>query len=277
MNRLYKIGEFAQLASVTVRTLHHYDRIGLLKPQRSPSGVRVYSLTDLERLEQIAALKFLGISLSEIKFLLKSSTPLTLLDSLDFQLKALQEKRTQIDSALRAIELATQSLRSGQATDASVLKKILEIIDMQPQENFMRKYYADQAWLDREKLAKETPLEVREERARSFLHLFAEMEASLDLDPTSETAQSLTQRWLLLADASSGDNAGIRDAWTTAWKDHDNWPVAEQEALLRGFGLDPNDRPASLQRFQRVITFLGQAISAQIKTNWRNLYRSKPS
>jgi DNA-binding transcriptional MerR regulator len=41
--------------------LHHYDRIGLLKPQRGSSGIRLYRLEDLERLEQIAALKFQGI------------------------------------------------------------------------------------------------------------------------------------------------------------------------------------------------------------------------
>ena len=42
MSGTYRIGEFAELAGVTVRALHHYDRIGLLKPQRSGSGSRLY-------------------------------------------------------------------------------------------------------------------------------------------------------------------------------------------------------------------------------------------
>jgi DNA-binding transcriptional MerR regulator len=67
MSRLYKIREFADLAGVTVRTLHHYDRIGLLKPRRSRAGYRLYFLTDLERLVQITALKFIGIPLHEIR------------------------------------------------------------------------------------------------------------------------------------------------------------------------------------------------------------------
>ena len=71
MSGTYRIGEFAELAGVTVRALHHYDRIGLLKPERGNSGNRLYRLQDLERLEQIAALKFLGIPLQEIKLLLK--------------------------------------------------------------------------------------------------------------------------------------------------------------------------------------------------------------
>ena len=81
MSTSYRIGEFANLAGVTVRALHHYDRIGLLKPQRGTSGFRLYRMEDLERLEQIAALKFLGIPLQEIKLLLKHG-PFTLADSL---------------------------------------------------------------------------------------------------------------------------------------------------------------------------------------------------
>src|SRR5579863_2937352 len=136
---MYRISEFAKLAGVTVRALHHYDRIGLLKPQRGNSGFRLYRL---ERLEQIAALKFLGIPLREIKLLLKHG-PLTLADSLHMQREALAEKRRLIDRAVVAIEAAEKGIRSGQITDASILRKIIEVIDMQPQENSMRKYYSD--------------------------------------------------------------------------------------------------------------------------------------
>ena len=55
MNKLYHVREFAQLAGVTVRALHHYDRLGLLRPSRTETGYRLYYLRDLERLEQIVA------------------------------------------------------------------------------------------------------------------------------------------------------------------------------------------------------------------------------
>ncbi len=92
MSTSYRIGEFAKLAGVTVRALHHYDRIGLLKPQRGSSGFRLYRMEDLERLEQIAALKFLGIPLQEIKLLLKHG-PLTLVDSLHVQRDGFSRKK----------------------------------------------------------------------------------------------------------------------------------------------------------------------------------------
>ena len=66
MNELYHAREFAELAGVTVRALHHYDGLGLLRPRRTQAGYRLYSLRDLQRLEQIVALKFLGIPLKQI-------------------------------------------------------------------------------------------------------------------------------------------------------------------------------------------------------------------
>ena len=70
-DHLYPPHEFAVLAGVTVRALHHYDRLGLLKPvSRTQAGYRLYSEHDLARLEQIVLLKFLGFSLKQIGELL---------------------------------------------------------------------------------------------------------------------------------------------------------------------------------------------------------------
>jgi DNA-binding transcriptional MerR regulator len=80
----YRVQEFARLAGVTVRTLYHYDRLGLLMARRTSSRYRLYSDSDLERLEQIVTLQFLGIPLKQIGGLLdgmkqtrfpRSSTP----------------------------------------------------------------------------------------------------------------------------------------------------------------------------------------------------------
>jgi hypothetical protein len=144
---------------------------------------------------------------------------------------------------------------------------------MQPQENFMRKYYAEQAWLDKARLTTETPAEVCEERSRSWKQLFAEVEAALDVDAASETVQALAQRWLFLADVATGGNDGIRDGGIRAWKDHENWPLAQQDALLGVYGLDLSERTASMHRVERVASFIGRAISHHVLSNWRTLYR----
>src|SRR5467141_3840255 len=89
---LYQAQEFAKLAGVTVRALHHYDRLGLLKPrQRTRSGYRLYSERDFARLEQIVVLKFLGIPLKQIRGLLEAESNLPAV--LERQQEILADKR----------------------------------------------------------------------------------------------------------------------------------------------------------------------------------------
>jgi MerR family transcriptional regulator, thiopeptide resistance regulator len=270
MTTSYRISEFAKLAGVTVRALHHYDRIGLLKPQRGSSGFRLYRLEDMERLEQIAALKFLGIPLLEIKLLLKRG-PLTLADSLHVQREALAEKRNLIDRAVLAIEAAEKVIQSGQTTDASILRKIIEAIDMQAQEKSMRKYYTEDAWIERERIRQQTPLETRQKNVQAMRQVFAEIEAGIDLDPASESAQDLTRRWLKLAEIAHGGNEAVRAGNIEAWKDRPNWPRDEQDRLLAGFGLDLDDRTASMERFEAVTKFIGRAVGHKMRANLPSL------
>ncbi len=68
---LLKVGELAQRAGLTVRTLHHYDAIGLLTPSgRSESGYRLYSQADVQRLHGIQTLRQMGFALADIDALL---------------------------------------------------------------------------------------------------------------------------------------------------------------------------------------------------------------
>lgn len=127
---LYQVHEFAELAGVTVRALHHYDRLGLLKPsRRSHSGYRLYGNRDLARLEQIVVLKFLGLPLKQIRDLLKKESGLS--ESLRRQRHVLADKRRQLDSAIHAIETAAQSLQPKQEPDWNLFKKIIKEIEMQ--------------------------------------------------------------------------------------------------------------------------------------------------
>ena len=72
----HTVGRVAELAGVTVRTLHHYDEIGLLSPsERSQAGYRRYDDHDLERLQQIRYYRELGFSLPEIATILDPKVP----------------------------------------------------------------------------------------------------------------------------------------------------------------------------------------------------------
>src|SRR4051812_4059433 len=66
-DKRWKVGALAQATGVTVRTLHHFDAIGLLSPvERSAGGHRLYTADDVRRLYRILALRQLGIPLTEI-------------------------------------------------------------------------------------------------------------------------------------------------------------------------------------------------------------------
>ena len=71
LERMWSVGDLAAVSGVTVRTLHHYDRIGLLPPSgRTPAGYRSYDEGDLLRLQRILAYRELGFSLDDIAALL---------------------------------------------------------------------------------------------------------------------------------------------------------------------------------------------------------------
>jgi MerR family transcriptional regulator, thiopeptide resistance regulator len=70
----YTVGDVARIAHVSVRTLHHYDKLGLLRPSgRSEAGYRLYASADLERLQQVLFYKELGFRLDEIRRLITSA------------------------------------------------------------------------------------------------------------------------------------------------------------------------------------------------------------
>jgi MerR family transcriptional regulator, thiopeptide resistance regulator len=107
---VYRTQQFASLAAVTTRALHHYDRPALLKPSgRSMSGHRLYRDSDLTRLEQIVILKFLGLRLREIGRPIKGQSPLV--ETVRRQQLVLAKKRQRLDAAIGAIEWAERSLQ----------------------------------------------------------------------------------------------------------------------------------------------------------------------
>jgi hypothetical protein len=70
-------------------------------------------------------------------------------------------------------------IRSDQVTDASVSRKIIKGIEMQPEENFMRKYYTEEAWARRSQILEEIPLETRERHREAWRQLFLQVESAL--------------------------------------------------------------------------------------------------
>lgn len=104
---MYHIKEAAQLSGVSAKTLHHYDKIGLLVPLKSENGYRSYSQEDLERLQVILYYKYLGFSLEKIAELLKEEKS-DLLPHLTRQLDYLTRERERLDTLISTLQKTIQ-------------------------------------------------------------------------------------------------------------------------------------------------------------------------
>ncbi|MGY1644041.1 MerR family transcriptional regulator [Geodermatophilus sp. SYSU D00703] len=107
------VGEVAALAGVTVRTLHHYDRIGLLSPSgRTPAGYRQYSPADLDRLHQVLLYRELGFPLEEVATLLDdpSADPA---EHLRRQHRLLLDRRDRTQAMVAAVEKEMEARAMG--------------------------------------------------------------------------------------------------------------------------------------------------------------------
>ena len=107
------VGEVAGLAGVTVRTLHHYDRIGLLSPSgRSAAGYRLYAPADLDRLHQVLLYRELGFPLEEVATLLDdpSAEPA---DHLRRQHRLLRERLERTRAMVAAVEKEMEARQMG--------------------------------------------------------------------------------------------------------------------------------------------------------------------
>ncbi len=271
LDRHYKIHDFAKLAGVTVKALHHYDRLGLLRPGRTEAGYRVYRESDLETLEQIVALKFLGIPLKQIAAVLKRKAQLP--DALRVQRRALEERHELLRRAIRAIQAAEDSLASGQPLDPAILKKIIKVINMQDEIAVMKKYYSEESWERHKHYYENGP-------SPEWRQLYRDGEALLGTDPGSEAAQALEARWFELSRrAYYGDPEVVTDS-PTAWMDREHWPpvmkqrmaefkIEEVTDFIKLAALWPQKRFFSEEAWARLIRIREQSVE-QHSRMWRD-------
>jgi DNA-binding transcriptional MerR regulator len=114
----HTVGEVAKLARVSVRTLHHYDEIGLLEPSgRTESGYRLYTSRDLERLQQVLFFRELGFALEDVTRILRDPA-FDRKQALIAQRAMLVEKGKRLEAMVALVDRTLESLEKGQVMDA---------------------------------------------------------------------------------------------------------------------------------------------------------------
>ena len=117
----YSVKRVADLAGVSVRTMHHYDAIGLVCPhERSGAGYRIYSRADLERLQQVLFFRELGLALEEIKAIVEDPAFDRRQALLDHR-ELLSHRRDRIDRLIRAVDRTLASMREGTELEERIM------------------------------------------------------------------------------------------------------------------------------------------------------------
>jgi DNA-binding transcriptional MerR regulator len=182
---MLKVGELAALAGLTVRTLHHYDSIGLLQPSaRSDAGYRLYDRDDVARLHQIQALRSFGMSLADVGLYLDSpaGSPLAVVER---QLAALDRQMREAEQMRKRLLRLHSELADGGQPDLSTWLDSLEQMSM------YEKYFTQ------DELAR-LPMYHDEAVKAQFKRLTEEAQALMrtGVAPEAEAARDLGQRWL---------------------------------------------------------------------------------
>ena len=222
---LWQTREFARLAKVTVRTLHFYDRLGLLRPtRRDNNGFRIYSKRDFARLQQITTLKFIGFSLAQIKEIL-GQREFDLSETLQLQRNIVHAQRNRLNLALEAISRAEKTFQTSGAIDWESLNQSIEVINMEQNTEWTKKYYSDMAQTKIEERKNLWSPELQERVTRDWAALVADIETAMadGVKPTDKSAQELAERWRGLVSEFTGGDKEVQQGLNKMYADEQNW------------------------------------------------------
>jgi DNA-binding transcriptional MerR regulator len=234
----WRVGELARRCGLSVRTLHHWGDLDLLVPShRSPAGHRLYTAADIGRLQQIVALRGLGLALTEVRAVLADprTTPLAVLQ------RRLERSRAQLEldqQLCTRLERATAELEAG-AADLPVDQTVhtIEVMTMidrhytpeqQEQQARRRELLGDQRIQDAQAEWAELIDDVRSALAQGT-------------DPRSTTGRQLAQRWNGLVGEFTGGDPGIERSLRSIYQ-------AEPQATAPSIGADQRDLYSFISR-----------------------------
>lgn len=192
----YSVKQLAKLAGVSVRTLHYYDEIGLLRPQRNPSnGYRAYDPPGLLRLQQILFLRELGLSLQKIQAYL-DKPDFDLLTALEQHREALNERKAHLEQLVQTVERTIQYLKGNIYMDNKALFTGFTEEEERRYTEEARQTYGDSKEFKESvtrwgSYTKEDKKRIMEEGGA----VYTEILAAMPFGPESPQAQAGVKRW----------------------------------------------------------------------------------
>lgn len=221
----WQVKDISFMTGVSVQTLHHYDRIGLLVPaHRQDSGYRLYSEEDLLKLQQIIALKYFGFKLSQIKTILEGDVEL--LPHFALQSEFLAEKAKTLLDASNMLNNLVSGMQQNSSIPWETIIKLIEIYQMtqkleeswaskvlSPEE--LTQYATFKAELKSRFTAKE-----KQDFDKAWGEFIVKVETNMAQPPQSETGIKLAAEMMQLVNTLYGDkHANLKHAiWEKGFK-----------------------------------------------------------
>ncbi len=184
-----KVGELAKRTGLTIRTLHHYDEIGLLKPSlHTEAGHRLYTADDIARLQRVRSLRQLGFALEEVRDCL-DRPGFSPLEVIGLHVARLREQIELQRGLCERLEALAGCFRTVETVSADEFLRTIEVMTM------VEKLYTPEQMKQFEEAGKQVGPEEIKAVEEAWVALLAEVRANRDLDPASPQAQALARRW----------------------------------------------------------------------------------
>ncbi|WP_167121293.1 MerR family transcriptional regulator [Amycolatopsis viridis] len=204
---LYKVGELAKATGLTVRTLHHYDHVGLVRPSgRTYSGHRLYDEPDVRRLYEVLALRQLGLPLEDIGAALAGTSGLG---------ELLERHREHLDRqlvAMRTLHAHLTTMLSTLGEQAGVTDFLALIREVTTVNETVRQYFSETQLA--ELAERRSRLGDQEDVQRKWQDLIPRVQRAVETgtDPASAEGRELGREWMSLLEAFHGGDPGLRDS-----------------------------------------------------------------
>jgi DNA-binding transcriptional MerR regulator len=255
------VKDLSKLTQVSVQTLHHYDRIGLLKPStRLSNGYRLYSEKDLLTLQQIIALKFFGFDLMQIKHLVDGEV--NMLEHFAIQSTFLEEKAKSLQEASNALK---DIIAEHSECKSLPWKNVIQLIEVYRMAQQLEKTWAGKIFTPDELKAyanfeQELKTRFNDSQMKAFEQqwsaIIQDVVLNVAKDPNSPTGISLGKRAMDWVNAYYGKKyAPIRTViWEKGFKENQ----IEDESAISGVTFHWLDQAISAYFRSRIMKVLSE-------------------
>src|SRR6516225_3945384 len=198
-----KVGELARRTGLTVRTLHHYDEIGLLKPSlHTEAGYRLYTPADVARLQQVLSLRQLGFALEQVRDCL-DRPGFAPLEVIRLHVARLREQIELQRKLCERLEALAEHFRTAEEVSADAFLYTIEAMTM------IENYYTPEqmeSFRKRREEAAAAGVDLAQQGTAAWQELLAQVKVEMDsgTDPADPRVQALEKRRQALVNVFSG-------------------------------------------------------------------------